>query len=101
MSTLLKVPWFSSKAIPIESKTLEAKLMESKTLEAKLMESYTLKAQESTIDVPEVKLMESLPITIESSTPRTLESIIDILKALPANVIEAPPIESTSTLLKL
>jgi hypothetical protein len=65
------------------------------------VESYTLEAQESTIDVPKVKPVESPPITVESSAPGTLESTIDTPEALPANVIEAPPIESTSTLLKL
>jgi hypothetical protein len=48
--------------------------VESKTLEAEPMESYTLEAQESTVDT---------------------------LEALPADVMEAPPVESTSTLLKL
>jgi hypothetical protein len=48
--------------------------VESKTLEAELVESYTFEAQESTVDTPE---------------------------ALLADVMEAPPVESTSTLLKL
>jgi hypothetical protein len=85
----------------VESKTFEAKLVESKTFKAKLMESYILEAQESTIDVLKVEPMESPSITVKSSAPGTLESTVDTLKALPANVIKAPPVESTSTLLKL
>jgi hypothetical protein len=45
--------------------------------------------------------MESPPVIVESNTPGTLESTVDTLKALPANVMKAPLIESTSTLLKL
>jgi hypothetical protein len=85
----------------MKSKTLEAKLMESKTLEAKLMESYTLKTQESTINILEVKPIKSLLIIVKSSTPGILESTIDTLEALLANVIEASLIELTLTLLKL
>jgi hypothetical protein len=65
------------------------------------MESYTPKAQESTIDIPEVKPIKSLPVIVKSSTPGILESTIDIPEALLANVMEAPLVESTSTLLKL
>jgi hypothetical protein len=66
-----------------------------------LIEPYTLKAQKSTVDVPEAKPIESPLVTVESSTLGTLESTVDTLEALLANVIEAPPMESTSTLLKL
>jgi hypothetical protein len=45
--------------------------------------------------------MELLLIIVESNTFRTLESTVDILKALLANVMEASLVESTSTLLKL
>jgi hypothetical protein len=45
--------------------------------------------------------MESPHIIVESNTLGTLESTVDILEALPANVIEAPLMESTSTLFKL
>jgi hypothetical protein len=75
--------------------------VESKTLEAELVESYILKAQESTVDVPEVEPVESPPVTVDSSAPGTLESIVDTPEALPADVMEAPLVESTSTLLKL
>jgi hypothetical protein len=65
------------------------------------VESYTLEAQESTVDVPEVEPVESPPVTVESSAPGTLESTVDTPEALPADVMETPPVESTSTLLKL
>jgi hypothetical protein len=65
------------------------------------VESYIPEAQESTIDVPEVKPVESLFIIVKSSAPGTLESTVDIPEAFLANVIEASLVESTSILLKL
>jgi hypothetical protein len=57
------------------------------------MESYTFKAQESTVNVLEVELIELIPIIVESSAFGALESTVDVLKA--------PLMESTSTLYKL
>jgi hypothetical protein len=65
------------------------------------VEPYTPGAQESTVDVPEAEPVESPPVTVESSAPGTLESTVDTPEALPADVMETPPVESTSTLLKL
>jgi hypothetical protein len=75
--------------------------MESKTLKAKPMESYIPKTQELTINVLEVKPVKLPFIIVKSNTPGILESTINTLKALLANVIETSLVKLTSILLKL